>query len=50
MIWTIIEFEKDIIMLNNVTKFHKILLKTIRLRERTLVSNGEFSKTKGHNS
>ena len=32
---TIIELEEDIIVLNNVTKFHKILIKSIRLRERT---------------
>ena len=31
-IWTIIIFEKDIMVLNNVTKFHKILIKTIRLK------------------
>ena len=33
-IWNIIELE-DIMVLNNVIKFHKILIKTIRLRERT---------------
>ena len=33
-IWTIIELEEDIIVLNNVTKFHKILIKSNRLRER----------------
>ena len=27
-IWTIIELEEDIMVLNNVTKFHKILIKT----------------------
>ena len=32
---TIIELEEDIMVLNNVTKFHKILIKNIRLRERT---------------
>ena len=36
MIWTIIEFEEDIMVLNNVTKFHKILIKSIGLREQTL--------------
>ena len=36
-IWIIIkELEEDIMNLNNVTKFHKILIKTIRFRERTL--------------
>ena len=35
MIWTIIELEEDIIVLNNVTKLKKNLIKTIRLRERT---------------
>ena len=32
---TNIKLEKDIVVFNNVTKFHKILLKSIRLRERT---------------
>ena len=36
MIWTIIELEEDIMVLNNVTKFHKILIKNIRVREGTL--------------
>ena len=35
MIWTIIELGEDIIVLNNVAKFHLILIKIIRLRERT---------------
>ena len=35
-IWTIIELEEDIMVLNNVTKFYKILIKNIRVRERTL--------------
>ena len=30
-----IELEEDIMVLNNVTKFHKILIKCIRVRERT---------------
>ena len=30
-IWTITELEEDIMVLNNVTKFHKILIKTIWL-------------------
>ena len=29
------ELEEDIIVLNNVIKFHKILIKNIRVRERT---------------
>ena len=29
------DLEKDIMVLNNVTKFHKILIKSIQLRERT---------------
>ena len=29
------ELEEDIMVLNNVTKFHKILIKSIRLREGT---------------
>ena len=31
-------------VLNNVTKFHKILIKTIRLRERTLFKTVFFYK------
>ena len=29
------ELEEDIMILDNVTKFHKILIKNIRVRERT---------------
>ena len=29
------ELEDDIMVLNNVTKFHKVLIKSIRLREQT---------------
>ena len=36
VIRTIIELEEDNILLNNMTKFHKVLIKTIRLRERAL--------------
>ena len=32
-IWTIIKLEEDIMVQNNVTKFHKILIKSIQLRE-----------------
>ena len=35
MILAILELEEDIMVLNNVTKFHKILIKTIHLREQT---------------
>ena len=35
MIWTINELDKDIMVLKNLTNVHKILIKTIRLRERT---------------
>ena len=31
-------------ILNNVTKFHKILIKNIRVRERTLFKTGNFHK------
>ena len=31
------ELEEDIMVLNNVTKFHKILIKNIRVRERTSI-------------
>ena len=33
MIWTIIELEEDIV-LNNVTKFNKVLIKTIHFKNR----------------
>ena len=36
MIWTTIKLEEKITVLNNVTKFHKILSQSIRLREGTL--------------
>ena len=36
-IWTIIKLEEDIMVLNNVTKFHKILTKTIRLKRGDVV-------------
>ena len=35
-------------VLNNVTKFHKILIKSIQLREWNIVSNGEFYKQRKH--
>ena len=43
-IWTIIELEEDIMVLNNVTKFHKILIKNIRLRELTSFQIVNFHK------
>ena len=43
-IWTIIELEEDIMVLNNVTKFHKILIKHSRLRERTSFKTVNFHK------
>ena len=43
-IWTIIKLEEDIMLLNNVTKFHKILIKNIRVRERTLFKTVNFHK------
>ena len=33
-IWAIIVLEEDNMVLNNVTKFHKILIKSIGFRER----------------
>ena len=36
-------------VLNNVTKFHKILIKNYGLRRETM-QNGEFSLTKGNKS
>ena len=38
--------KKDIIVLNNATKFHKILIKNIRLRERTMFQMMIFHKQK----
>ena len=43
-IWTIIELAEDIIVLNNVTKFHKILIKNIRVRERMSFQMVNFHK------
>ena len=36
------ELEEDMMVLNNVNKFHKILIKSIRLRADIILS-GEFS-------
>ena len=38
------ELEEDIMILNNVTKFLKILIKNIRLRERTSFKTVNFHK------
>ena len=43
-IWNIIELEEDIMVLNNVTKFHKILIKNIRVREQTSFKTVNFHK------
>ena len=43
-IWTIIKFEEDITILNNVTKLHKILIKNIHVRERTSFKTMNFHK------
>ena len=43
-IWTIIELSEEIMVLNNVTNFHKILIKTIRLREWTSFQMVNFHK------
>ena len=40
----VIDLEEDIMVLNNVTKFHKILIKNIRLRERTSFKLLNFHK------
>ena len=39
-----IELEEDIMVLNNVTKFQKILIKSIRVRERTSFKTVNFHK------
>ena len=46
MVWykTIIELEVDIMVLNDVAKFHKILMKNIWLRERTSFQMVNFHK------
>ena len=36
--------EEDIMVLNNVTKFHKILIKNIRVIEQTLFKTVNFHK------
>ena len=38
------KLEEEIMILNNVTKFHKTLIKTIRLRERTSFKTVKFQK------
>ena len=42
------KLEKDIKVLNNVTKFHKNLIKSIRLRERTSFQMVNFHKQRKH--
>ena len=42
--WTIIKLEEDIMVLNNVTKSHKILIKNIRARERKSFKTVNFHK------
>ena len=49
MIWAILKLE-DIMVLNNVTKFHRIIIKTIHLREQTSFQMTILIKTKGNNS
>ena len=44
IIRTIIVLEEDIMVLNNVTKFHKILIKKIRVREKTLFKTMNLHK------
>ena len=39
-IWTLIKLKEVIMVLNKVTKFHKILIKTIKLREWTSLMCG----------
>ena len=41
---TIIELDEDIMVLNNMTKFHKILIKNIQLREQTSFQMVNFHK------
>ena len=43
-ILTIIKLEETIMVLNNVTKFHRILIKTIQLREQILFKTVLFHK------
>ena len=43
-IWTIIELAEDCMVLNNVTEFHKVLIKSIRLTERTSFQMVNFHK------
>ena len=43
-IWTIIELEEEIMVLNNVTKFHKTLIKNTRVREWTSFKTVIFHK------
>ena len=43
-IWTIMELEENILVLNNKFKFHKILIESIRLRKRTSFQMVYFPK------
>ena len=44
MVLNNIELEEDIMVLNNVTKFHKIMIKNIRVRERKSFQRVNFHK------
>ena len=46
-IWTIIELEEDIMVLNNVSMFHIILIKSIRLRERSSFDTRKYIRMYG---
>ena len=43
-IWTIIQLEGDIMVLNNVTKLHKILIKNTQVKEQTSFKTVIFHK------
>ena len=42
--------KEDIMVLNNMTKFHKILIKSIRLRERTSLDRRKYGRTNRGNT
>ena len=44
MIWTIIELEEDIMVLNNVTKFHKNSDQNYLTKRADIISNGRTDR------
>ena len=47
MIWEILELEEDIMVFNNETKFHRVIMETIHLRKQASFQSMIFHKLRG---